>query len=79
MFDEFAPVGGCNTAPDLADEPLVIAHEPFNGLEDQGFAILPLFRRDSIQLAFEFGGEMDLHEAILADCGMDCGVKNDSH
>jgi hypothetical protein len=65
MFDELASVSSCNAFLNFADEPLVISDEALDRLIDERFTVLSLRRRDSIQLSFEFGGELDLHPLIL--------------
>jgi hypothetical protein len=65
MFDELASVSSRDAFLNFADEPPVISDEALDSLIDERFTVLPLRRRDSIQLSFEFGGELDLHPLIL--------------
>ncbi len=58
MFDEFAPVGGGKARFNFAGKPFIVAYEALNGLENKGFGISPLLRRDSGKLALELGREM---------------------
>lgn len=58
VFDEFAPVGGGKARFNFADKPFIVAHEALNGLENKGFGISPLLRRDSGKLALELGRKM---------------------